>query len=194
MLEKSLNYSFFSFLCHAAFVKQLWRQGWISLLHTLLNSLIIIMKWNLYWICIELIVLLCSDLSWRHNAFTLDAGLSSCLLCDQRNLWWWKLLLTQTHCWHINISVIFYRAFSGILGTVKRLFKTIHDEQRLNCGVVWFGFGFFFHHKKSCHAFKQGACLFCWATLKVPGHCTTVLVFYYFFFKLNEAGHGKAII
>lgn len=51
MLQKLLNYSSFSFLCYAAFAKQLWRQGWISLLHTFLNSLIIIMNWNFSWIC-----------------------------------------------------------------------------------------------------------------------------------------------
>lgn len=180
MLQKSLNYSFFSFLCYAAFVKQLWRQGWISLLHTLLNSLIIIMKWNLYWICIELIVLLCSDLSWRHNAFAVDAGLSSCLLCDQRNLWWWKLLLTQTHCWHINISVIFYRAFSGILGTVKRLFKTIHDKQRLNCGVVWFWF--FFPPQKKLPCFQTGCLLILLSNIESAWtlhHCACFLLFFF---------------
>lgn len=176
MLQKSLNCSSFSFLCYAAFVKQLWRQGWISLLHTFLNSFIIIMNGTEF-----MIVLLCLDLSWRHNAFTVDAGLPPCLLCNQWNLWWWKLLLTQTHCWHINISVIFYRASSGILGTVQMKFETIHDEQSLNCRVVWFVLLQFFSPQKKLPCFQTGCLLILLSNIESAWtlhHCACFILFF----------------
>lgn len=115
MLQKSLNHCSFSFLlcclCETA-------------LKTRLDISFPYLFKQLFYrqqteTVTELVaVLFCLDVPRRPNALAVDARLLARLLRHQRHIQQWKLLLSQTHCWNLNVSATLYRAFSGIFGTV----------------------------------------------------------------------------
>lgn len=135
-----------------------------------------------------MIILLCLDLPRRHDAFAVDARLPACLLRDQRDIWWRKLLFAQTLCWNVNISVIFYRTFSGIRGTVQRMFKKIHDEQRR----------FFFFPQKKLPCFQTECLLILRSNVEsawTSHHCACFLFLVGFFLSkvYNRTWKGSCL-
>lgn len=122
------------------------------------------------------------DVPWRYNAFAMDAWLLTCLLRHQRDIWWWKLLFTQTHCWNMNMSAIFYRAFSGIFGTVQRMLKKIRDEWIYH----------FLPPKLLC--FQTGCLLILLSNIESAWtlhHCACFLPFFFFFKVYKRTWKGS---